>query len=262
VTTGTKFANSNVPLNEWFYFIFHYQQNRSAKMMEETLGRSYKTALRMAHVTLELLNGQCDDIKLTGEGEFDEMYLSCGRKGEKQEQRPPRKRGLKLRGRGTMDQDKPPILGACDRQGHLRLKASTHANTTCIKAFFLTAIALLGDLTAVYTDEWTGYNFLKKIGVHHETVNHSKREYTRGHIHNNTMEGYWSACRHWMNTYRGVHKDNLPGYIALFEYIENHRQHGWDYIANKILFFRTLPNTILQRFTTTHKHITPIKSTV
>ena len=75
--------------------------------------------------------------------EFDELYLSCGEKGETNLEQEPRKGGLKLRGRGTMDEDKPPIIGAfpshtrkyreqkrsiCDRKGNLRLKVSDHAD--------------------------------------------------------------------------------------------------------------------------------------
>ncbi len=44
------------------------------------------------------------------------MYISSGQKGEKNLDRPPRKRGLRAnRGRGTFEKDKPAIVTFVDR---------------------------------------------------------------------------------------------------------------------------------------------------
>jgi len=59
-------------------------------------------------------------VELTGEDiEVDEMYQSAGQKGKKCRDREPRKRGLKLRGRGTYNKDKPPIVAVISRRGRL-----------------------------------------------------------------------------------------------------------------------------------------------
>lgn len=247
VTTGTIFEYCKVPLGCWFYFIFHYLQNQSCKMIMETLGISRATAYRMARLTRAVLNDECSDIKLKGIVEFDEMYLSCGQKGEKVTHREPRKRGLKLRGRGTGDLDKPPIIGACDRNGKVRLKVSNHADSTSILAVFITIISFFPDMfkfltgeMKVFTDDFSAYKFLDKIGICHESVNHSIGEYARGEVHNNTMEGYWSVIRHWMNTYRGVSKKNLPSYVALCEFVENNRNDGWNQVFDRFLFLLSI----------------------
>jgi len=70
-----------------------------------TLGISYPTVLGMVRKIQKCLKGTCDAIKLKEIIEFDELYLSVGEKGNRELSRPPRKRGLKLRGRGTMDKD-------------------------------------------------------------------------------------------------------------------------------------------------------------
>ncbi|HEX7467048.1 MAG TPA: hypothetical protein VF324_00490 [Methanobacterium sp.] len=44
---------------------------------------------------------------MSGEIEFDEMYQSAGSKGLKNK---PRRRDLKIRGRGTYKKGKPPII--------------------------------------------------------------------------------------------------------------------------------------------------------
>jgi len=101
-------------------------QNHSANQLSEVLGISYKTALGMARKIHKCLKESCDEIKLDEIIEFDKLYLSVGENGNNALDCSARKRGLKLRGRGTMDKDKPPILGACDRKGNIRLKVLDH----------------------------------------------------------------------------------------------------------------------------------------
>ena len=249
-TTGTIFENTKLPLAFWYYFIFHYQQNLS-----EVLGISYNTALRIVRKVHEAIDGKCNEIQLGDIIEFDELYLSCGEKGNCDLDRPPRKRGLKLRGRGTMDKDKPPIIGACDRNGNLRLKVSDHADSLTIFIFFWIIIMIFPNISKVltnyfkvFTDDFSSYQFLRKIGIHHESVNHSAGEYARGEVHNNTMEGYWSVFRPWMNTYRGVSKNHLPEYVAFFEYVENYKKEGWFQSFQKIILL--FYSTLMEKFTT------------
>ncbi len=75
--------------------------------------------------------------------------------------------------------------------------------------FILTVVAILSNMLKIFTEDFTAYIFLRKTWVQYESVNHSAGEYAREEVHNNTMEGYWSVYRHWMNTYRGVSKKYL-----------------------------------------------------
>lgn len=236
VTTGTVFYRSKVGLSVFFYFIFHYLRNESAKRLGEVLDVSYPTALRMAHKTLELA-GKPGKTKLSGITEWDELYIACGRKGVKKPFGTARKRGLKLRGRGTVDKDKPPILGGCDRGGRLRVHVAGHATSDDIEGFFLDSMQSVSDVNPVYTDDFTAYRFFQDTWIPHATVNHSAREYARGDVHNNTMEGYWSVCRPWLDTYRGVSNSHILLYVGLFEFVENNRHQGWWNIFTTILFF-------------------------
>lgn len=236
-TTGTIFYRSNIPLNYWYYFIFCYLQNQSTNHLSEVLRISYKTALGMTRKIQQCLIGACDTIKLNEIIEFDELYLSVGEKGSNVVDRPPRKRGLKLRGRGTMDKDKPPILGACDRKGHIRLRVFDHVTSENVFMFLLSIVFLLSNTLKIYTDEFSAYKFLEKTWIQYKAVNHSAGEYARGEVHNNTMEGYWSVYRPWMNTYRGVSKGYLPEYTSVFEFVENYRQDGWLTLLDKIIVF-------------------------
>lgn len=59
-----------------------------------------------------LLDKSTDPV-LSGDIEIDEMYQSAGSKGLKKKLT--RRRGLKLRGRGTYKKDKPPIITIVER---------------------------------------------------------------------------------------------------------------------------------------------------
>ncbi len=235
-TTGTIFYRSKILLPSWYYFIFYYMQNHSTRQLSSVLGISYKTALEMARKVQGLVDGACDDIKLGDVVEFDELYISAGEKGNMNLNRPPRKRGLKLGGRGTMNKDKPPIIGACDRKGNIRLAVLNNVTSNAVFIFLLSIIAVLSNSLKIFTDDFTAYRFLNNTWIQHFSVNHSAGEYARGEVHNNTMEGYWSVYRPWMNTYRGVSKKYLPEYTAFFQFVENNKHNGWINLLAKIIF--------------------------
>jgi transposase len=77
----------------------------------------------------------------------------------------------------------------------------------------------------VYTDDWSGYLALtERFGFEHEAVNHSAKEYVRGDVHTNTIEGFWANVKRGINgTYVWVSKKHLQTYLREFEYRHNLR---------------------------------------
>jgi transposase-like protein len=93
--------------------------------------------------------------------------------------------------------------------------------------------AALAPGTMVYTDEYDIYGRLTDWGYEHKTVCHSQGEYARDEdgdgfheVHVNTMEGVWSLLRSWLRPHRGISQENLPLYLAFFEFAHNIRQRG------------------------------------
>ena len=43
-------------------------------------------------------------------------------------------------------------------------------------------------------------------------------------VHVNTIEGIWTSLRNRLRLFRGVHKNHLSGYVAMFELAFNHDQ--------------------------------------
>ena len=151
-----------------------------------------------------------------------------GKKGELHDdpQDPPRRRANKRPGRGTYDNDRPPIcsvIGRESRQVRIRVMKNTKGATLCpfVERFTKPEATL-------YTDEYDSYNRLRRV---RHTVCHSKNEWARDddgdgirEVHVNSNEGGWTGVRNFLRTFRGVHKDHLSGYVAIHELSVNHKR--------------------------------------
>ncbi len=58
----------------------------------------------------------------------------------------------------------------------------------------------------------------------HEAVDHSKFEWTRGDVHTNTLEGFFSIFKRGLvGVYQHVDKKHLHRYLAEFDFRQNYR---------------------------------------
>lgn len=146
-----------------------------------------------------------------------------GRKG--------RRRRLKgKRGRGTLADDKPPVLGLLQRNGEVVIRMLPNVQQATIKPVIMSIVA---SGSQFYTDEYDIYNRLPEWGYRHKSVNHSAGEYARDEdgdgfheVHVNTMEGFWSLLRSWLRPHRGISQEKLPWYLGFFEFVHNVRRRG------------------------------------
>lgn len=220
--TGTLFENSKLPLRVWFFTAFQMQYKVSVRELAKTLNVHYETAFNMVKRLREGLHLHQLQEKLKGIVEMDEIYITAGLKGKMGLRRSPRVRGLKRRGRGTYTADKPPIVGMAERGGAVKLIPSTDIAGRTILRRALTNIH--EEAEAIYTDDYPAYNILDSY-CNHETINHSLGQYARdGGIHTNTVEAEFSIFRPWMDTYRGVSKENLHLYCAQYNFLRNTRK--------------------------------------
>ena len=172
---------------------------------------------------------------MSGEVEFDEVYVVAGHKGHPQavaaKGRKGRRNRLKgSRGRGTLAKEKPPILGLIQRNGEVIIKMLANVQQDSIKPIIQKVVAVG---SKVFTDEYNIYNRLTEWGYEHQTVNHSQGEYARDEdgdgfheVHTNTIEGFWSLLRSWLRPHRGISQEKLPIYLGFFEFVHNSRKRG------------------------------------
>ncbi len=89
-----------------------------------------------------------------------------------------------------------------------------------------------------YTDEWQGYNQIKRT---HRTVCHGQHEWARDddgdgvrEVHSNTIEGLWTTTRNFLRPFRGVHKKYLKYYLAMCEHRINLKRISPKFIAQLV----------------------------
>lgn len=171
------------------------------------------------------------------ETEADEMFQNAGEKGDKHTDPadPPRRRANKRPGKGTMENDRPPVLGVVGREtGQIRLDVCENTKRTTIEP---KVKAKTEPTTTLYTDEENAYQHIASTGRGHGTVCHSAGEYARDddgdgvrEVHCNTMEGIWTGLRNFLRPFRGVHKKYLALYAAMFEWEHNLKQVRLDFL--------------------------------
>lgn len=65
------------------------------------------------------------------------------------------------------------------------------------------------------TDEAMAFNNLREYGYAHATVNHSTKEYVRGEVHTNTIEGFWAMLKCGISgTHIWVSPEHLSSYLG------------------------------------------------
>lgn len=132
---------------------------------------------------------------------------------------PPRRRANKRRGRGTYENDRPPVMGVIGRtSGQVRLRVVR-------KTLGITQEEHVHHFTLpgchIYTDEYDSYNGIERP---RSMVAHGIKEWARDgdgdgirEVHTNTTEGMWTGLRNFLRPFRGVHKRYLCGYVAVHE---------------------------------------------
>ena len=208
---GTPFERTHTPLTKWFYAMYLFTTSRHgvpAKELQRQLGVTYKTAWRMGHQIRKYM-GEVDGIPpMTGHVEVDETYVG-GRR--------PKIKGFT--GRGA--KGKTVVFGILERDGDLYTEVVPSAAG---KSLIPPIVKHVPRGTRVSSDEWAPYRVLPSLGYKHDTVDHSAKEYARGDIHVNTLEGFWSMLK---RSIRGTHihvsRKHLPKYLGEFEYRWNSR---------------------------------------
>lgn len=206
-TAGTIFNKSDTPLSLWFHamFVMSVAKNGvAATEIERHVGVSYKTALRMAHKIRSLME-QGGDM-FTGTVEVDETYVGGRRHGK--------------RGRGAAG--KTAVFGISNRDtGRVYAKSVPNVRAATVMPLIKENVQIG---STVMTDEMASYKKSKQHGYDHHTVRHGAKEYVRGNVHTNSIEGFWSQLKRSIDgTHHAVSSKHLQKYLDEHVYRWNHR---------------------------------------
>jgi transposase-like protein len=152
--TGTAFQGTHYRPSTLILIIRGFAQGVSTAQLARELGCSRRNLLKLRHNYQTMSKSGLDREPLKDrEVEADEMYQNAGEKGvpHLDPDDPPRRRANKRKGHGTMENDRPPVVGVVGRQsGEGRFEVVDNADRKTLEN--VVTSATITDAT-VYTDE-------------------------------------------------------------------------------------------------------------
>lgn len=203
-TAGSIFHKSRTSLKSWFFAIFLMSQSKngvSAKELQRHLGVTYKTAFRMMK-QIRILMAQSPETMLSGTVEADETWVGG------------------VRRMTCRAENKTIVIGAVERKGRVVAKVIDRRAYSTVVPLVRSHVKIGAKLM---TDSDLSF---RKAGqfYDHKAVNHQKKEYVRGDVYTNTIEGFWSQLKRSVSgTYHFVSRKHLQGYVDEFAWRYNYR---------------------------------------
>lgn len=211
VTVGTVAENTKVPLTKWFlamYILSNHSKGISSLQLASWLGVTQRTAWFLNHRIREMLTDN-DPTLLTEIVEVDETYVGGSDKNRHASKK-----------KGRVD-GKTMVFGAVQRQGKVKAKVITHVTKENIDE---TLAEFVSPDANMVTDEHKAYNNVRKTYKQHDRVNHKNKEYVRGKVHTNTIEGFWSILKRQLDgIHHSVSPEHLNRYVGEAAYRYNGR---------------------------------------
>jgi transposase-like protein len=209
VTVKSVFEDSRIPLSKWLlglHLLASSKKGMSAHQLHRMLNISYKAAWFMAHrLRYAMASGPLGGM-LEGIVEADETYVGAKKK-----------RGSK-RGRAGLGSHKAPVFALVERGGRVRAFPMDRVTAKNVRAALKAHVKPTAKLM---TDDFSAY---WNAPMDHESVNHSAREYVRGNVHTNTVEGFFSLLKRGINgSFHHVSKGHLFRYVDEFAFRHNTR---------------------------------------
>jgi len=179
-----------------------------------------KTAWFMSHRIRYAMQQPQFRGRLKGIIEVDETYVGG---------KPRRTQKGAIKCRGTK---KTPVVALVQRSGFVKSQVMTRLTGKNLKEFVYENV----DNTAVVmTDEFKSYKMLRK-NYQHKTIRHDLREYVRGQVHTNTVEGYFSLLKRGITgVFHHVSKKHLHRYLSEFDFRYNMRKQNDGVLAVRLL---------------------------
>jgi hypothetical protein len=155
--------------------------------------------------------------RLSGDLEADETYVG-GRPRNKG-----RRENRKRQGFGAA-RAKVPVFAIVQRGGDVRAQVMPKVTARNLRDAIRASADVEG--SRLRTDDLHPYRKIgREFGRGHERVRHHLREYARGDVNTNTVEGFFSLIKRGIyGTFHSVSRKHLHRYVAEFEFRWNTRK--------------------------------------
>lgn len=213
VKIGTVFEHARIPLHKMLqavHLLCSSKKGISAHQLHRILEVQYKTAWFLARRIREAMKGG-PILPTMGSGggtvEVDETFIG-------------RLEGQPIRKSGTTTY-RNTVLALVERGGSSRM---FHVEGTTKGELQRVIRANVAPEAHIRTDEGRWYLGIGEHFASHDTVNHGQKEYGRGEVHTNTVEGAFSIFKRGMKgVYQHCAEKHLHRYLAEFEFRYSHR---------------------------------------
>lgn len=213
VRIGTIFEDSKVQLHLWLqaiYLVAASKKGISSNQLHRVLGVTLKTAWFMSHrIRLAMTEDQSE--KLGGEGtsgivEADETYFG-------------KNKGF---GKGSHGSKKQKVVALVERKGRVR---AFHVPSVTADSLKPLLEAQIDKNARLMTDQAQFYKKSAASFKSHETVDHSTKEYARGDVTTNSVEGFFGTLKMGIRgVYQHVSPEHLNRYVSEFAFRYNYRK--------------------------------------
>jgi len=218
VTIGTVMEDTHLPLRTWlmgFSLMCSAKKGISALQLQRDLNLgSYKTAWRMLKQIRKVMSNIEHGKTFEAMVEIDETYI--GGKPRKKNRKDDRDKHNK-RGQGTK---KNPVIGIVDREKKKVYTKVSLPNKERKKLSGNQILAILNQVckkkSTIITDEFTGYNILRKTEHVHLVIDHTKG-FVDDFVHTNNVESFWAILKRGVyGIYHHVSVKYLQAYVNEF----------------------------------------------
>lgn len=230
---NTIFEKTTTDLRKWMYAIHLFLNGKkgiSGLQLKREIGVTYKTAWRMLRQIRFAMGNVKNRETFEAIIEMDETYVGGKpRKGNNNNNK---------RGRGTK---KTPVVGIIDRNKKKVYAKVAMPNKEGKKLTGMQLLSILNEVckqdATVITDEFTGYNILKRTNHIRLMIDHSKG-YADGFIHTNNVESFWATLKRGVyGIYHHISVKYLQNYVNEFCFRYNNREcNMFDMVLKQSIF--------------------------
>jgi transposase-like protein len=210
VKIGTIFEDSHIAMRDWLvaiHLICSSKKGISSNQLARTLGITLKSAWFLSHRIREAMRPAAmppmgGDFGIV---ESDETYIG-------------KIAGAEVKRGGS---HKNVVLTLVERGGSARSFHIGNASNADILPILKANVA---QQTVIMTDEAGHYSRVYQHFAAHSFTNHSAKEYVRGDIHTNTVEGFYSIFKRGMiGVYQHCAEKHLFRYLAEYDFRYSNR---------------------------------------
>lgn len=269
-TQHTLSSNVTQDISIWVRFISGMLKQEKLESLAKACSISVSTAMSWQLRVFEAIRVLEDDIKLSGVVAADETFFDYSLKGNHADDfvmpRRPRKRGNQNTNKNR-HQNSICVLCAVDNENRSFSKIIGFGNSSSDRLVKGFENKLSDSVDVLVTDGAKAFGkSVKEYNIPRWERRPSKQLRGKhiadvsGKFHINKVNSYHERLKRFIGNYKGVSSRRLPGYILLFDFLQNHKGEDMECMCSKILSVMALPSDEISYDQLNAKYLIPVSN--